>query len=292
MSRQSSVVFVFALTAAALGMSGIALRAAETNVATDDSAALFDKLDANHDGRLSESEIPDEKKRLFARLLRLAGKKPSGELTREEFVSQLKATNAAESPKTDSPDKSKTVDKPKTADKPKSAVDSKATGSPKPPVSPVTAQTEKPAIDPERIFDRLDAKHTGKVSVEDVPEDRREMLKKVLKEAGKSQNGSLDREEFVKAMKALLAKRAKAETAGATPAPKFGSGEFDVDQAVKRIMTLSKRSDGKLTIAEVPERLKDRFDKIDANHDGLVDEPELRHWLILAKAKLQAANNK
>src|SRR5437660_5796871 len=65
--------------------------AADAKPAANDAAALFDRLDANHDGQLTADEIPAEKAGLFARLLRLAGKPADGKLSRNEFVAQLKA---------------------------------------------------------------------------------------------------------------------------------------------------------------------------------------------------------
>ena len=55
-------------------------------------------------------------------------------------------------------------------------------------------------------------------------------------------------------------------------------------------MKLSTRPDGKLTKSDLPERMQSRFDKIDSNQDGLVDEAELRAWLTKVKRQLAAAN--
>jgi Ca2+-binding EF-hand superfamily protein len=54
----------------------------------------------------------------------------------------------------------------------------------------------------------------------------------------------------------------------------------------------SKRPDGKLTKDDLPERLRDRFDKIDANHDGLIDEQELHDWLATVQRRLESGQNK
>src|ERR1700676_1053437 len=65
--------------------------AADAKPAGNDAAALFDRLDTNHDGQLTADEIPAEKAGLFTRLLRLAGKPADGKLSRDEFVAQFKA---------------------------------------------------------------------------------------------------------------------------------------------------------------------------------------------------------
>ena len=54
-------------------------------------------------------------------------------------------------------------------------------------------------------------------------------------------------------------------------------------------MKRSSRPDGKLTKSDLPERMQDRFDKIDTNQDGFVDEAELRTWLTKVKRQLAAA---
>ncbi|HEY2148495.1 MAG TPA: hypothetical protein VGH32_11190, partial [Pirellulales bacterium] len=148
----------------------------------------------------------------------------------------------------------------------------------------------RPLLDPERIFSRLDTKGKGKITLDDVPEQRRPFLKRVFVEASKGEGGSLTKEEFIKAFKSVQAKIA---VAGGLPGP-IGAppSAGDASQRLKRLMAMSKRSDGKLSKDDLPERLRDRFEKIDANHDGLIDEQELRDWLAKVQQRLQAAQNK
>ena len=253
-----------------------------------DAAALFDRLDANHDGQLTADEIPAEKKGLFERLLRLAGKPADGKLTRDEFVAQLNAASD---------------------DHPTPAGGAGKSGGPTPPSGKAAA--EKPpagpigplqALDPEKIFDRLDTKHTGKITAADIPEGR-PLLKRLVAEAGKTDGGSISKEEFVKLFKELLAKRAAGDAppgkpaADAKPAANpagngLGNGLGNGDRLIKRLLALSKRSDGKLTKDELPERLRDRFDKIDTNHDGVIDEAELRDWIAKVQSRMSAAPGK
>src|SRR5207244_4102064 len=58
-------------------------------------AALFEKLDANHDGVLTSDEVPEEQRRLFERLLRQADRNHDGKLSREEFVAGLSGDRGA-----------------------------------------------------------------------------------------------------------------------------------------------------------------------------------------------------
>ncbi len=245
--------------------------------AQSDAGALFDRLDANHDGQLTADEIPTEKKGLFERLLRLAGKPADGKLTRDEFIAQLSAASD-EHP-----------------------ADTSKSGGPTPPgaktpadKTPATTLGPVPALDPERIFDRLDAKHTGKLSASDIPEGR-PLLKRLVAEAEKAGGGPVTKEQFVKIFKELAAKRAAGEAPTGKPAadgkPPLGL-PGNGDRLVKRLLALSKRNDGKLTKDELPERLRDRFDMIDTNHDGVIDEAELRDWIKKVEARLSAAPSK
>ena len=149
--------------------------------------------------------------------------------------------------------------------------------------------------DPAKVFDRFDKNHTGTLTISDVPEARQKLFKRLLKIAGKPEGSSLTKDEFVKAFEEVLAKRAGAPAAK----PAAGAGKnaasanpgerFDVDSLVGRLMKLSSRPDGKLTKSDLPERMQARFEKIDTNQDGLVDETELRSWLTKVKRQLAAA---
>ena len=269
-----------------------AATAADAKPADNDAAALFDRLDANHDGQLTADEIPAEKAGLFTRLLRLAGKPADGKLSRDEFVAQLKAVGDDHGP--DAATGTKPADKPAT-EKPNGEKPAAA----KPDAANPAAN--RPLIDPERMFARLDAKGTGKITLDDVPEQRRPLVKRIFAEAGKSDGSSLTKDEFVKAVKALQAKRAAfGNPPGAKPAAEGKPAESpakpgaagNAEQRLKRLLAQSKCPDGKLTKDDLPERLRDRFDKIDANHDGLIDPQELRDWLATVQRRLEAIQNK
>lgn len=73
----------------------------------------------------------------------------------------------------------------------------------------------------------------------------------------------------------LLATTAMAQVDGKKrkgPA-RFGGRDFNPERMLKN---LDKNDDGKLEISEVPERMKERFDRVDANGDGFVDAAELK----------------
>jgi Ca2+-binding EF-hand superfamily protein len=276
-AMQRNVLFGCCCLASLLIAGQITRAAGPQPAAQSDSGALFDRLDVNRDGQLTADEIPAEKKGLFERLLRLAGKPADGKLTRDEFVAQLSAA---------SDDHSNGNSK---------------SGGPTPPAAKTPADKplagplgQLPPLDPERIFDRLDTKHTGKLSAADIPEGR-PLIKRLVAEAEKANGGPVTKEQFVKVFKELAAKRAAGEAATGKPA---GDGKPPVippgggDRLIKRLLNLSKQSDGKLTKDDLPERLRGRFDKIDTNHDGVIDEAELRDWIKKAEARLSAAPGK
>jgi len=253
-----------------------------------DPGALFDKLDIDHSGLLTADKIPVDKRSLFERLLRLAGKPADGQLTRAEFVAQLKSIT--EPPANGVATPSSAGSGGSTSSKsPGGAGTAKSAGAP-------AATDAKKQPDPAKVFDRFDKNHMGKLTINDVPEERQQLFKRLLKIAGKPEGSSLTKEEFVKAFEEVLAKRAGAPAAkpaaGANKsAASANAGEgFDVDTMVGRLMKLSSRPDGKLTKNDLPERMQGRFDKIDTNQDGLVDETELRSWLTKVKRQLAAVH--
>ena len=162
-----------------------------------DPGVLFDRLDTSHAGVLSADKIPADKRSLFERLLRLAGKPADGQLTRAEFVAQLKS-----------------ITEPPASDATSSSSSGSGGSTSKPSASPTAKPAATPAADggkkrpdPSKLFDRLDKNHTGKLTLSDFPEERKKLFKRLLREAGKPEGSSLTKEEFVKAFEAVVAKR-------------------------------------------------------------------------------------
>jgi Ca2+-binding EF-hand superfamily protein len=70
--------------------SGAQAAASESQSNGPDPAELFGRLDADKDGQLTAGEVPPDKRRLFERLLRTSDKNHDGKLSAEEFVAGLK----------------------------------------------------------------------------------------------------------------------------------------------------------------------------------------------------------
>ncbi|HID24749.1 MAG TPA: EF-hand domain-containing protein, partial [Planctomycetaceae bacterium] len=62
--------------------------------------------------------------------------------------------------------------------------------------SPVLAQEGRPR--PEQIFDRLDKNDDGKITSDEVPEQRREMFGRLVEKGDENGDGALSRDEFIK----------------------------------------------------------------------------------------------
>lgn len=259
-----------------------------------DPGVLFDRLDTEHKGVLSGSQIPADKRSLFERLLRLAGKPTDGELTREEFVAQLKSiTDPPPSVPSSAPGASTSAGD---SSSPKKSTESNSKNP--------QANGRRPQFDPDRLFDHWDKNHTGKLTASDVPQRGQRLFERLLRISNKPADGSLTKPQFVKAVNEVFAKRfgsSATESSQSSNGPKRAAGApgqaFDVDTLVARLMQRSSRSDGQLTKSDLPDRLQSRFDKIDANHDGLVSEGELRGFLrsvetVATRPLAQTARNR
>ncbi|MBI2823546.1 MAG: EF-hand domain-containing protein [Planctomycetia bacterium] len=281
-----------------------------------DAAGLFKQLDANSDGFVTEDEVPADKQRLLRRLMRTADKDKDGKLSGEEFAAGLQGS------------------------RPERTQEAGA----EPPRRP--GGDGRP--DPAALFRRMDTNGDGKVTKDEVPEERRERFGRMMELADRDGDGTLTLEEFTKVADRLPGRPGQG-TAGARPQgrpgqggpgerpdgpsegdavfralDKDGDGKLSADEIrkatdslaaldkdgdgsitiaelrrarptgpsgssdggrpnpemfVRRIMNGDKNGDGKLSQDELPERLRGAFERLDANHDGLVDEGELKAGL-------------
>lgn len=130
-------------------------------------AALFKKLDADGDGQITKEEIPEEQRRLLERLISNHDGNKDGKLS----ASELSAGLSEDRPRGDAP----------------------APGGPGGMRRPDGGQ-----FNPEEFFKRLDRNSDGKVTVDEMPEDRRENFKQMLSRVDDNKDGAASLDEFKK----------------------------------------------------------------------------------------------
>ena len=103
------------------------------------------------------------------------------------------------------------------------------------------------------IFKKLDKNNDGRLTKDEVGQERARFFDRLLKQGDKDKDGALSRSEFVTATK-------KRERPVAQPRDRRegdrGRRRFNPDQFFKRF---DKNGDGKLTLDEFPEKIRDRI---------------------------------
>ena len=211
---------------------------------------LFKQLDKNKDGQLTPDEIPPEHRRLFERLLRIADKNGDGKLSLEEFVAGVK----------------------------------EGAGGPPPGTPPGDPAERRPGAggdnmpNLEEMFTRLDKNNDGKVTADEMPEPRRENFKRALERLGKKPEDGLNKEEFVKVMGAVMARRADGNpptgnrpeanpTPGTPRSPEGGRPAAPPGDMLFRL--LDKNGDGVISEDEIS-AAAESLHKFAKEHDGKI----------------------
>jgi Ca2+-binding EF-hand superfamily protein len=145
------------LLTAAVVCSAPGLAIADDAGSQPDREALFKKLDANGDGQVTESEVPEDQQRLFKRLLTNGDKDSNGQLSLAEFLEATKQDRPARAPE---------------------------------------GQGGAGQRSPEEVFQRADANGDGKVNPDEVPEEHRDRLRQMVARADEDKDGSLTLVEF------------------------------------------------------------------------------------------------
>lgn len=260
---------------------------------------LFGRLDTNEDGVLTAEEVGEEKKSLFERMLGKADKNKDGKLSKEEFTASLQdaplkdapAPGGGRFPPGEPKEMIARIDKngdgkiqkeeaPERMREGFDRMDTNKDGSidlaefgrfaamirgENPPANPNPASPNATPNRPEgnpnfppfaRIFD---ADGNGEISASEIAS-----AGDALKKLDKNGDGKLTGEELLSG-------------AGAPPPGRPAGGPLgNMLNPAEMLKRADANGDGKLSKEEAPERLRERFDNIDANQDGFLDEGEFR----------------
>ena len=214
---------------------------------------LFKRLDANRDGKVVADEVPEERREMFAQLVKRGDKDGDGALSHEEFVQ-------ASPDREKKPDTKKKLDAEKTPDGEKKSA-AEAPNAEKRPAGRPSA---------EQLFRRMDRNSDGKVTADEVPEERREFIVRLIKRVDKDGDGAMTAEEFAAAP-------FPARPDGKPGAGRPGRPDGRPPQGAPTgglFRALDADHDGKLSGDEIKASAEVIL-KLDANSDGMVTVEEL-----------------
>ena len=136
------------------------------------------------------------------------------------------------------------------------------------------------------IFSRLDQDNDGKVSLDEMPAERREKFSQV----DTSGDGSIDLGELEAAMAARFDQMRARKVSNAKDTKHKDSNEL-VGRIADQLMQLDANSDRRLNADEVAPRLKSKFSDIDTDGDGYLDSREIRRQIKKRMKQRQRAEN-
>lgn len=163
-------------------------------------------------------------------------------------------------------------------------------------VSPAASRGEEPNGPSARIaeaFADIDANHDGTIDPSEIDGANKPAFKKLLARGDANDDGKIDSKEFeALARKALAARKdagkadkpaeaapkpepAKPELAKPEPAKGEADRKEKVAQFLQRFQAMDANKDGKVTREEFKGRPA-LFDRLDADHDGVIDRADLK----------------
>lgn len=222
------------------GMIGRGAQAAGGAAGSSMFGAIFDRQDKNSDGKLTADELPEDRRAIFEKMVERLNPEGKGELSKEQFITGMQMLAGA----------------PMGAPIARPGTDGPGPGT--------TVPSTAPPMMSGPVVRALDTNSDGKLDKEEI-----ENASKSLAILDRDQDGELSMREL---SPAPPEGRPEGRPDALRPAP-------PADQMLKRLKAADTNGDGKLSKEEAPDRLKDNFDLVDADGDGLIDETEIKALL-------------
>lgn len=222
------------------------------------SDALFGKLDQNHDGNITAEEIPDSQRSFFKRALRVADRNEDGSLSSAELAVAL----------TD----------------------------PKPVQLPGANLGARMA---EMDFKQFDKDGDGKLTIDEIPPAGKERFQELLDRVNQKEI-SIDMIARYMGGERPAPATDKKKSDAMKVSDKSGSMKLDQPEIMSSdakkpdpraqglqtlIRQLDKNRDGRLSKEELPPRMKEFADRMDADGDGIIEAKELAAAIKRREAK-------
>lgn len=214
---------------------------------------LFTRWDANSDGKITKDEVPEPVKEAFARILERLS---TDSVTKEQFTRVAQFLAPPGRPGEPRPEGRPGDPRP---------------GEPRPEGRPGEPRPGTPGFRPPLVT-ALDTDGDGKLSGGEIEAAGKSLLK-----LDRNGDGKLGPDElFARPADGPPGRPGEGRPGEGRPGEgRPGEGRPGAE-AAERLKAADTNGDGKLSKEEAPDRLKENFDRIDANSDGFIDETELR----------------